>query len=190
MDLTPRQRAYQAIGTFLTFRRVSSIHRWLYRATRGRGPVGHALGVPMILLTTMGCRTGEARTNPLVAVPDGDDWLVVGSNGGRERAPGWVHNLRASPRATATYREDSAEVLARETAGEERDRRWEQVVAAYPGYAEYARITSRPIPVFVLEPRERTTSRTRFSSSSAQAERPTRSENPLERTPSPAEGRP
>lgn len=144
--------AYQAIGMILTDHRVSSFHRRLYRRTGGRGIVGHALGVPMILLTTTGRNSGLPRTSPLVAIRAGEAWLVVGSNGGREQLPAWVHNLRADSRASVRYRGEFAAVLAHEAHGDERDRAWRVVTAAYPGFSVYQERTAWPIPVFALEP--------------------------------------
>jgi len=144
--------AYQAIGTILTDHRVSAFHRRLYDRTAGRGIVGHALGVPMILLTTTGRHSGATRTSPLVAIRDGEDWFVVGSNAGRDGAPAWAHNLRAQPRASVRYRAEVTAVRAREVVADERVRAWGLVTTAYPGFAIYQERAGRPVPVFVLEP--------------------------------------
>lgn len=124
-------------------------HRLVYRASGGR-VLGRVAGMPVLLLTTTGRRTGTARTTPLTYFRDGDDLLVVGSNGGEERAPGWLLNLRAHPEATVTIGRERHEVTARTAGAEERARLWPAIVATYPGYAAYERRTTRPIPVVVL----------------------------------------
>ena len=143
--------AYRVIGRVLTHPRFHPVHRRLYLRTGGRGIVGHGLGVDMLLLHTTGRSSGRPRTVPLAAVPDGDAWVVVGSFGGRDRDPGWVHNLRAVPRGRIQVRGDSWVVMATEADSGEAGRLWPIVEAAYPGYATYRAATIRAIPLFVLE---------------------------------------
>jgi deazaflavin-dependent oxidoreductase (nitroreductase family) len=143
---------YLAIGTVLTHPRFHPIHRRLYRWTGGRGPVGRALGMDMILVTMRGRRTGRSRVVPLAAVPDGDRWLLVGSNAGKDRMPAWVHNLREDGRVEVESPGGRGVYLAHEAVGDEASRAWALVVAAYPGYAVYRERTARSIPVFILEP--------------------------------------
>lgn len=104
-------------------------------------------------VTTTGRRTGERRAVTLYAWPDGDRFVLVGSNGGAADAPAWVGNLRAEPRATIKVGREVRDVTAREVgAGDEYDRLWALVCDAFPLYATYQRRTSRPIALFVLEP--------------------------------------
>jgi F420H(2)-dependent quinone reductase len=107
-----------------------------------------------IKLTTTGRRTGEPRTIPLYAWPDGDRLVIVGSKGGAARNPDWVHNLRAEPRATVKKGRDAQAYRATEVGadGSERERLWTLVIEAFPLYAGYQRKTKRLIPLFVLEP--------------------------------------
>jgi deazaflavin-dependent oxidoreductase (nitroreductase family) len=84
---------------------------------------------------TTGARSGREITTPIVAVPDGDGLVMVGSNFGQAKHPGWVHNLRADPRA----RIDGRDVRAEEVTGEERDRLFALATAVYPGYPAYVR---------------------------------------------------
>ena len=107
-----------------------------------------------ITLTTTGRRSGEARTLPLYAWPDGDRLVIVGSKGGAATNPAWVHNLRADPTATVKKGRDVQEYHATEVEveGAERDRLWALVTEAFPLYASYQRKTKRLIPLFVLEP--------------------------------------
>ena len=145
---------YIAFAYVVTNHRVARVHRWLIERTGGRGLVGAALGLEMIVLTTTGRRTGQRRTVPLGAVRDGDGWLVVGSNAGRDQAPAWSLNMEALPDVSvAVGGEEPRPFRAHRAAGGEADRLWPIVLARYPGYADYQARTDRPIPLFVLEPR-------------------------------------
>ncbi len=106
--------------------------------------------MPVLLLTTTGRRTGKARTTPLTFLEDGDDIVVVASNGGEDAPPCWWLNLRSKPRATVTIGDRSSAVEARDATSEERARLWPRIVAANPGYAGYARRTRREIPIVLL----------------------------------------
>ncbi len=149
--LLPR-RVYLAIGEVLTHPRFHPIHRRLYRWSGGRGPLGRALGMDMILVTSTGRRSGEARTIPLGAVRDGTSWILIASNAGKERMPAWVHNLRADGNARVEHRGVAAPFVAHEALGDEWTRLWATVTAAYPGYDVYRARTDRTIPLFVLVP--------------------------------------
>ncbi len=124
-------------------------HRAVYRLTRGR-LLGRVAGMPVLLLTTTGRRSGRARTTPLTYFEDGSEFVIVASNGGEDRAPAWWLNLSAHPEATITIGARSHSVTARAATGEEHERLWPMITAAYPGYAAYAQRTTRPIPVVVL----------------------------------------
>jgi deazaflavin-dependent oxidoreductase (nitroreductase family) len=144
---------YVGFAYVVTNHRVARVHRWLLERTSGRRLFGSALGLDMIVVTTTGRRTGTPRTVPLGAVRDGDRWLVVASNAGRDQAPAWALNMEADPKVgveiggapRATY-------LARRATGREWDRLWLLVLGKYPGYADYQARTDRSIPLFVLEP--------------------------------------
>jgi F420H(2)-dependent quinone reductase len=144
--------AYAAIGWFLTHPLVHPVHRVLYRWTDGRGIVGYALGVRMILLTTTGRRSGRPRTAPLVAVPDGDRWIVVASNGGRELPPAWLGNLLAEPRVILQVARRTSRALARPATPDEEERLWPLVADAYPGFLLYREKAARAVPLVLLEP--------------------------------------
>jgi deazaflavin-dependent oxidoreductase (nitroreductase family) len=120
-----------------------------FRANAGKvgGPFD---GAPMLLLHHVGARTGTERVNPLVYLPDGDDLVIFASKGGANTNPDWFHNLRANPETTIEVGTDTVRVKAREAEGEERDRLWETIKAARPGFADYEQKTSRRIPVVVL----------------------------------------
>lgn len=143
---------YLAIGLVLTHPLFHPVHRRLYRWTGGRGLLSRALGMDMILVTMRGRRSGAVRVVPLGAVRDGDLWILIGSNAGKTRTPAWVHNLRADPAILVEHGSGEGPFRAREARGDEYERLWSTVTAAYPGYHVYRDRTDRPIALFVLEP--------------------------------------
>ncbi len=126
------------------------IHPFLYRVSGGR-LLGRMVGLDVLLLTTTGARSGQLRTTALTFVEHADARIVVGSFLGEPRHPGWVHNLRANPRAEIEVGSERIAVVAREAEGEERKRLWNVVIAAQPDYSEYEHRTGRVIPLVVLE---------------------------------------
>ncbi|MDH3307889.1 MAG: nitroreductase family deazaflavin-dependent oxidoreductase [Acidimicrobiia bacterium] len=110
-------------------------------------------GMPVIDLTTIGARSGDPRTTPLLGIPTGDHLAIIGSGWGQAPTPGWVYNLRANPEATVAHKGKSVTVLARAAEGDELDRIWATARQLYDGYAKYpVRASHREIAVFVLEP--------------------------------------
>ena len=133
-----------------TVRRLSRLHTWLLRASRGR--LGNRLVKnDMLLLTTRGRRTGRTHTVPLLYLRDGDALVIIASWGGRDHHPHWYLNLAADPTAEVSVRGRTWRVKARSAAGTERATWWHRAVDAYPGYAEYQARTHREIPIVVLE---------------------------------------
>jgi deazaflavin-dependent oxidoreductase (nitroreductase family) len=130
------------------------VHERLYITSDGR--IGHRmLGVPSLLLRTTGRRSGVTRTNGLVYARDGDDYLVVASNGGADRAPGWLHNLRANPAVEIQVGRKRQPATARiiERSDPDYDRVWKLVNDNNRDrYAAYQQQTARPIPVIALTP--------------------------------------
>ena len=124
-------------------------HRAIYRLSRGRA-LGRVAGMPVLLLTTIGRRSGRERTTPLTYFESGSDLVIIASNGGEDSPPGWWLNLRDDPRATVTIGSQAREMTARAASDEERAQLWPTIVSIHPGYAEYARRTTRPIPVLLL----------------------------------------
>ncbi|MGI5215500.1 nitroreductase family deazaflavin-dependent oxidoreductase [Plantactinospora sp. CA-290183] len=125
--------------------------RLIARLTKGRVV---ALGlVPSLLITTTGRRSGQPRSNPLQYAPDGDAYVVIGSNWGSTRHPAWALNLLADPAATVTVRGARVPVRARPVDGAERERLWLLLVAQWPAYQTYlGRAGGRKLHIFRLEP--------------------------------------
>lgn len=133
---------------------VLRIHEKLYKRTDGR--VGHRMiGVPTLLLRTTGRRSGATRTNGLVYARDGDDYLVVPSNGGADRPPSWLHNLQANPHVEIQIGRERQSGTARviEPSDESYARLWKVVNANNRDrYSAYQQKTSRPIAVVAIRP--------------------------------------
>jgi len=110
-------------------------------------------GLPVIIVTNTGNKTGATRKTPLMRVRDGSNYVLVGSRGGAPTNPVWVYNLRANPDVQIRDEADVRSMRVREVkdAGE-RSRLWGLAVAAFPPYAEYQTKTRRTIPVFIAEP--------------------------------------
>ena len=111
-------------------------------------------GRPIIVLTTVGSKSGKLRKTALMRVEHDGRYAVVASKGGSPEHPVWYHNLLANPHVELQDGTVTREFDARELTGDERREWWERSVAAFPPYAEYQKKTERLIPVFVLEPRE------------------------------------
>ncbi|MGV0836982.1 nitroreductase family deazaflavin-dependent oxidoreductase [Mycolicibacterium thermoresistibile] len=109
-------------------------------------------GMPVILLTTVGARTGKLRKTPLMRVEHEGEYAVVASLGGAPKHPVWYHNIKKNPRVELQDGPVAKEYDAREVTGDEKAVWWERAVAAFPDYAEYQTKTDRQIPVFVLTP--------------------------------------
>ena len=122
-----------------------------FRAHGGQITQGPMAGSPLVLLTTRGARTGEARTTPVRYTRDGDRYVVIASKGGAPTNPAWYLNLRANPRGTAEVGREKFEVKASFAEGAERDRLYSQMAAEAPAFADYQRKTTRQIPVVILE---------------------------------------
>ncbi|WP_274564767.1 nitroreductase family deazaflavin-dependent oxidoreductase [Streptomyces spiramyceticus] len=109
-------------------------------------------GMPVIILTTRGAKSGKIRKSPLMRVAHSGTYAIVASLGGAPRHPVWYHNVVADPRVELQDGPVRQDMTAREVSGEEKALWWERAVEAYPDYAGYQKKTEREIPVFVLEP--------------------------------------
>jgi deazaflavin-dependent oxidoreductase (nitroreductase family) len=126
----------------------------LYERSGGtQGTTLRDTGLPVIIVTNTGNKTGAIRKTPLMRVKDGDNYVLVGSQGGAPANPVWVYNLRANPVVEIRDLTVVQTMCVREVANDtERARLWKLAVAAFPPYADYQTKTTRKIPVFVAEP--------------------------------------
>ncbi|MFD4996909.1 nitroreductase family deazaflavin-dependent oxidoreductase [Streptomyces buecherae] len=125
----------------------------LYEGSGGtRGATLWDTGLPVVILTTRGARSGKIRKIPLMRVEHEGQYAAVASNGGSPRHPLWYANVASDPHVELQDGAVRQDMTAREVTGEEKAAWWERAVAAYPPYAEYQEKTDRVIPVFVLEP--------------------------------------
>lgn len=131
---------------------IVALDRFLVRLSRGRVPLLRIAGLPELMLTVKGRKSGVLRTTPLLYVPHEGRYLIAGSNWGRPKLPVWVLNLKASWEAEVEIRGRHEKVTARQVEGEERERLWIVMLKVWPNYAHYAERADREIPVFVLDP--------------------------------------
>jgi deazaflavin-dependent oxidoreductase (nitroreductase family) len=123
-----------------------------FRANGGK--VGGSFeGAPVLLIHSVGARSGQPRVHPVMYLADGDRYLIFASKGGAPTNPSWYHNLMAHPDATIEVGTDALEVTAVPLMGKERDDFYERQSAVYPNFAEYQAKTSRTIPVVALTPK-------------------------------------
>ena len=134
--------------------RLRRVHEALYRASGGR--VGHRVPghPPMLMLYHVGARSGEKRASGLTYMPGDGSFVVVGSNGGGPRNPGWVHNLRAFPDAEIQVGPQKIKVRAREPGEGERQRLWAQAARYHPAWGRFQQLTPRALPIVILTPRQ------------------------------------
>jgi F420H(2)-dependent quinone reductase len=109
-------------------------------------------GRPVILLTTVGAKSGKIRKTPLMRVEHDGEYAVVASLGGAPKNPVWYYNIKANPQVELQDGPAAGDYEAREVFGDEKATWWERAVATWPDYAEYQKKTDRQIPVFVLSP--------------------------------------
>lgn len=135
-------------------RTLFPVDKLMFKASKGKLTVpGLMAGLPVIMLTTTGAKTGKQRTMPLLGVPIDGELAVIGSNYGQHSTPGWVYNLEADPTASVTYRDHTVSVTAGRADEAQSDRAFELAAEVYPGYAKYRdRAAHREIRVFLLSP--------------------------------------
>lgn len=149
-----RKLATQKPVAWLAGRTMHHLDPLMYRLSDGRWTAaGLLIGLPMVHLTSRGAKSGRPRTVPLLAIPHGEAIILVASNWGDHRNPGWYYNLRQNPRATVSQSGQTRAYVAREAAGAEREALWQKAVAIYGGYDAYRERTGgRDIPIMVLTP--------------------------------------
>jgi F420H(2)-dependent quinone reductase len=132
-------------------RAIGRLNVPMYRLSGGR--IGNKVGDgPVLLLTTTGRKSGEQRTAPVLYLAHGDAMVLIDTNGGNEKLPGWSHNLRAKPTAEVVIRRERTKVTARVAEGAEREELWKACVAQYAGFDDYVKWLKRTPSVWVLEP--------------------------------------
>src|SRR6478609_1315125 len=154
----PLQRSVQAFastrgGAWLFSKILAPMDRVVSRLTRGRTSAPRLLAaLPVLVVTTTGRRSGQARDTHLIAVPIGDTLALLGTNFGQASTPAWVLNLEADPRASVTHRGVTRPVVARPAAEDERTEVLASSTGVYAGYLKYQqRITARQLRIFVLD---------------------------------------
>ncbi len=144
-------------GSWFFARTLHHLDRPILRLTGGRQSMTNMLsGLPVVTVTTIGAKSGQLRSLPLVAIPDGENVILIASNYGQKHHPAWYYNLHAHPEVQLTYEGQTVAYTARETSGEERERCWQRAVDLYAGYASYKeRAKHRKIGVFLLTPQKK-----------------------------------
>jgi deazaflavin-dependent oxidoreductase (nitroreductase family) len=147
-----RRFAASGPGSWLFARVLHRIDRPVYRMTRGRHTFANLVsGIPVVMLTTTGARSGVRRTVPVLGLPTSEGLVVIASNFGQERHPAWYHNLLANPNGYVTVNGVRRACRASQAEGDTRERIWQEGLKVYPGWSQYERRASnRRIAVFVL----------------------------------------
>ena len=130
-------------------RLFSLAHVSLYRLSRGR--IGGRLwNSPVLLLTTIGRKSGKKRTTPLLYLRDNDRIAIVASNGGKDKEPSWWTNLKINPHGQVQIKGEKKKMIAKKASEEEQANLWPLLTRMYPSYNEYQKKTKREIPVIIL----------------------------------------
>lgn len=141
------------IGTWLTYLTFYPLERLTLRLTHGQHTLSNLLwGLPVMLLTTTGAKSGQLHQTPLLTVVDGDQVILIASNWGRSHHPAWYYNLCAHPQATLSLQNHTQTYAAQEATEAERDKYWPMANVLYPGYSAYRRRVRRKIPMMILTP--------------------------------------
>ena len=124
----------------------------VFRLSKGKA-MGAMRGMPVLLLTTVGRKSGKQRTTPLMYIRDGDSYVVTASNNGNDRHPAWLYNLQVTPQVQIEVPGQRLEVQAEVATQAEQERRWPQLEAEAPFFDKYRQKTTRAIPMVLLNPR-------------------------------------
>jgi deazaflavin-dependent oxidoreductase (nitroreductase family) len=135
---------------------MDSLDKMIFKLTGGRQTVASAVfGLPSIILTTTGAKSGQKRNTPLVGIADGKNFIVIASNWGKKNHPAWYYNITANPEVEVGLNGVTKPYKARRVEGEEREQCWAKATKVYPGYNAYKQRAGRNIGVFVLEPQNK-----------------------------------
>ncbi len=146
--MTPAQERI----TRLIMRAFSKANVWVYRVSGGRLGAKFQGGAPVMLVSMMGCKSGKLRTTPLIHVSNGDDVLLVASQGGMAKNPVWYANVVANPEVTVQVGSTTRRMRARQVDDSEKQALWPVICAVHPDFEAYQQRTERNIPVFVCSP--------------------------------------
>jgi deazaflavin-dependent oxidoreductase (nitroreductase family) len=144
----------KCVSAFLA-RVLYRVDKFLFRLTRGRFLITRFAGLPIVQLTTTGAKTGQARTMPLVGIPDGEKFALIASNFGQKHNPDWYYNLKAHPICLVRFDGKAVSYVAHEALNAEYEKYFQIAISYYAGYQAYRkRAAPRHIPVMVLEPKK------------------------------------
>jgi len=132
---------------------MSALNTWVYRLSGGRIWGRWLRGAPVMLLTTIGRKTGKRRTTPLLYMRDGDNVICVASKGGMDQHPLWYRNLRANPKVEIQIGDEVRSMRANTATAEQKAEYWPKLVKMYRDFDDYQARTERDIPVIILTPR-------------------------------------
>ena len=146
---TPNEERFGTIAV----RIMSVVNTGLFRASGGRFGSRFLRGAPVCLITTIGARSGERRTTPLIYLAVDENVVIVASKGGMSHHPAWYHNLAKHPEAQVQIGRSVREMVARRASDAEKTTLWSRLLEIYPDYDDYQARTDRNIPVMILSPR-------------------------------------
>jgi deazaflavin-dependent oxidoreductase (nitroreductase family) len=129
---------------------ITCLDKLIQRVSRGRLSLLGIAGLPNLMLTVIGRKSGIARETPLLCVPYGEDILIAGSYFGSPKEPIWVKNIEANPDVTVRFRRRTMPMVARHLEGDERAAAWDRMIQTWPNFARYEQRTDRRIKVFLL----------------------------------------
>jgi deazaflavin-dependent oxidoreductase (nitroreductase family) len=129
---------------------ITWVDKRFQRLTRGRLSLLGIAGLPSLMLTAIGRKSGVPRDTPLLCVPYGRDILIAGSNFGSDKEPMWVKNIETNPEVTARFRRRTSAMVARRLEGDEREAAWTRMLETWPNFAKYEQRTDRRIKLFLL----------------------------------------
>lgn len=133
-------------------KRFIQFHIFIYRHSGGK-IMGYVWNMPILLLTTVGRKTGKQRVIPLMYLQDAENYVITASNYGKDDYPSWFVNLQANPEATIQVNDTRKDVIARQASPEEKDILWAQLVEQAPFFEGYRKKTRRDIPMVLLQPK-------------------------------------
>jgi deazaflavin-dependent oxidoreductase (nitroreductase family) len=148
----PFTKSEERIGSIVV-KVMSSLNTTVYRLTGGRIGGRFLRGAPVFLVTTIGRKSGQPRTSPLLYLKEGDDYVIVASKGGMSHHPLWYRNIEANPDVEIEIGREKFKARARRANAEEKKVLWPKLVAMYPDYDDYQARTERDIPVVILSPK-------------------------------------